>query len=95
MAGRYFLPEEIAQNSPAVIVNQAFVDKFLPGQSPIGQRFVKLGDDPEPILQQIVGVAASTRFNNLREMEGPAIFTPLRDAAGVRRISGLPRRRRR
>ena len=83
MAGRDFLPEEIAQNSPAVIVNQAFVDKFLPGQSPIGQRFVKLGDDPEPILQQIVGVAANTRFNNLREMEGLAIFTPLRDAAGA------------
>ena len=29
-----------------------------------------------------MGVAANTRFNNLREMEGPAIFTPLRDAAG-------------
>jgi putative ABC transport system permease protein len=81
IAGRDFLPEEVAGHSPAVIVNQAFVDKFLPGQNPIGSRFEKLTDDPDPIPQQIVGVVANTRFNNLREAEGPSIYTPLADAA--------------
>jgi hypothetical protein len=83
IAGRDFLPEEIAAKSQAVIVNQAFVDKFLPGQNPIGRTFDKLTDDPDPIPQQIVGVVANIRYNNLREPEGPSIYTPLRDAAGA------------
>jgi putative ABC transport system permease protein len=82
IAGRDFLPEEIAGNSPAVVVNQAFVDKFLPGQNPLGQMFDKLTDDPEPVRQQIVGVVANARFNNLREPEGPSIYSPLRDVTG-------------
>lgn len=83
IAGRDFLPEEIASNSPAVIVNQAFVDKFLPRQNPIGQRLEKLTDDPDPVPQQIVGVVANARYNNLREPEGPSIYTPLRDVNGA------------
>jgi predicted permease len=83
IAGRDFVPEDIARNSTAVIVNQAFVDKFLRGQNPIGQTFDKLTDDPEPVPQQIIGVVANTRFNNLRELEGPSIYSPLRDVAGA------------
>jgi len=83
IAGRDFLPEEIASNSPSVIVNQAFVDKFLQGRNPIGQPFEKLTDDPDPIRQQIIGVVANVRYNNLREPEHPSIYTPLRDAAGA------------
>ena len=83
IAGRDFRPEEIAGDSPAVIVNQAFVDKFYKGQNPIGQTFLKLTDDPDPIRQQIIGVAGNARYNNPREPEGPTIYTPLRDAAGA------------
>ena len=74
LPGRDFLPEEIASKSPVVIANQAFVDEFLPGQNPIGQTFYfyKTGDEPEPdpVPQQIVGVVANARYNNLREPEG-------------------------
>jgi putative ABC transport system permease protein len=83
IAGRDFLPEEIAARSPSVIVNQAFVDKFFPGQNPIGQRFDKITDDPVPVPQQIIGVVANARYNNLREPEQPSIYTPLRYAAGA------------
>ncbi|HEY1340959.1 MAG TPA: ADOP family duplicated permease, partial [Bryobacteraceae bacterium] len=81
IAGRDFLPEEIAANSPSVIVNQAFVHQFLPGRNPIGQRFEKLTDDPDPVPQQIIGVVGNARYNNPREPEGPSIYSPLRDAA--------------
>jgi hypothetical protein len=83
IAGRDFLPEEISTHSPAVIVNQAFADKFYPAQNPIGQTFDNLGDDPEPIPQRIVGVVANIRYNNLRELEGPSIYTQLHEAAGA------------
>ncbi|MGA2738350.1 MAG: ADOP family duplicated permease [Bryobacteraceae bacterium] len=83
ISGRDFLPEEIAANSPSVIVNQAFVDKFYPNQDPIGQTFDKLTDDPDPVTQRIAGVVANFRYNNLRENQGPSIYPPLRDAAGA------------
>ncbi|MGA8027308.1 MAG: ADOP family duplicated permease [Bryobacteraceae bacterium] len=83
IAGRDFLSEEIGSGSSPVIVIQAFVKKFLPGQNPIGQAFEKIGDDPTPLKQRIVGVVANARFNNLREAEGPTIYTPLRDVAGA------------
>ncbi|MFN7996286.1 MAG: ADOP family duplicated permease [Bryobacteraceae bacterium] len=86
LAGRDFLPEEIARNSSSVIVNQAFVEAYLRGRNPIGQRFEKLTDDPEPSAQQIVGVVANARQNNPRELEGPVIYSPLPSAAGATAI---------
>ncbi len=83
IAGRDFLPEEIAAKSPAVIVNQAFIDKFLPGQNAIGQRFEKFGDAPNSVPQQIIGVVANARYNNPREPDRPSIYTPLRSVAGA------------
>jgi predicted permease len=83
ISGRDFLPEEVAGNSPSVIVNQAFVDTFLRGRNPIGQRFEKLGDDPDPVPQQIAGVVGNARWNNLREPEEPTIYSPLRDVGIV------------
>jgi hypothetical protein len=83
IAGRDFLPEELERPSPAVIVNQAFVDRFLPGRNPIGEEFEKLNDDPEPARLRIVGVAANSRWNNVRENEQPTLYTPLREPASA------------
>jgi putative ABC transport system permease protein len=83
IAGRDFLPEEIASKSPSVIVNQAFVDKFCQGQSAVGKQFEKLNDGPDPIPQQIIGVVANARYNNVREPDRPSIYTPLLDTAGA------------
>ncbi|HLJ48164.1 MAG TPA: ABC transporter permease [Bryobacteraceae bacterium] len=83
IAGRDFLPEEIASDSASVIVNQAFVNQYLRGRNPIGETFEKLSDNPEPMRQRIVGVVGNIRYNNLRETERPSIYTPLRDAAGA------------
>jgi predicted permease len=77
IAGRDFRPEEITDDSPSVIVNQAFVNTFFHGQNPIGQRFEKIGDDPDPVRQQIIGVVGNARWNNLREPEEPSIYTPV------------------
>jgi len=83
IAGRDFLPQELSGPSPSVIVNQAFADRFFPHDDATGKTFVKLTDDPDPIPQQIVGVVANVRYNNLRETAGPTIYSPLREAAGA------------
>jgi predicted permease len=82
IAGRDFVPEELDRPSPSVIVNQAFVDRFLGGRNPIGGEFEKLSDDPDPIRHRIVGVAANSRWNNVREDEHPTLYTPVRAPAG-------------
>jgi predicted permease len=76
IAGRDFLPEEITANSGSVIVNQAFVDTFFPGEDPVGKQFEKIGDDPDPVRQHIVGIVGNARWNNLREPVKPSIYTP-------------------
>jgi predicted permease len=81
IAGRDFLPEEIARGSDSAIVNQAFVDAFLPGKNPLGESFDTIGDSPNPVRHQIVGIAGTIHYNNLREPDRPTIYTPLRDAA--------------
>ncbi len=79
IAGRDFLPEEIARGAAPVIVNQAFAGTFLPGRNPIGQTFEKIGDNSVPARLEIVGVVDTIRYNNLRELDYPSIYTPLRD----------------
>jgi predicted permease len=83
IAGRDFFREEGDRATESVIVNQAFVDQFLPGSDLIGRQFEKLTDDPDPVRQQIVGVVGNALWNNLREPDRPTIYSPLRDAAGA------------
>jgi predicted permease len=40
--GRDFGPQDTARSAPAVIVNQSFARRFLPGRSPLGQR-IRIG----------------------------------------------------
>lgn len=91
IAGRDFLPEEIARESDSVIVNQAFVETYLRGANPIGQGFETFSDDTKPVRRQIVGVAASIHYNRPRHDDGPTFYTPLRDNGEA--IPGTTRRR--
>ena len=48
------------------IENQALVDSLLKGTDHVGQQFEKLGDDPDPVPQQIVG----SRKHPLQQSKG-------------------------
>ncbi|MCW5967928.1 MAG: ABC transporter permease [Blastocatellales bacterium] len=55
--GRAFTDEETWQQSNAIIVNEAFADRFFPGEDPIGKRIkAGVGDPP---WSTIVGVVAN------------------------------------
>jgi MacB-like periplasmic core domain len=80
VSGRDFLPEEIAHGSESVIVNQAFVNTFLPGKDPLGEVFETIGgDNPNPVRHKIIGVAGTVHYNNPREPDRPAIYSPIQD----------------
>jgi len=81
--------ERIAPNARAVaIVNQAFVDEYLPGEEPLG-REVKLGleTSEEPWLT-IVGVAANVErfdfFNEMSLARPPVVYRPMAQQARAR-----------
>jgi putative ABC transport system permease protein len=54
--GRDFSLQDRANSLPVYIVNEAFANKFFPGQDPIGQRI-----HGGPAMFQIVGVVANAR----------------------------------
>jgi hypothetical protein len=84
VAGRPFTDADRQGAPPVVIVNEAFVRRFLNGQDPIGhtvQRRVivnrDLGNVPPPPAQEIVGVIADAVYSNPRQSIPPTMFEPL------------------
>ena len=63
----------------AVIVNQAFVQKYLGKENPIGKQFGEMGaaaDHPAFAGYEIIGVVRDTKYNNLRREINATMYTP-------------------
>ncbi|MDT8067988.1 MAG: ABC transporter permease [Terriglobia bacterium] len=75
LRGREFTETDDASHPNVVIVNEAFVRKFLPGQDPIGK---KIGDTTltPKSLREIVGVVADIREASLDGEIMPAEYLP-------------------
>jgi predicted permease len=68
-----------------VIVDQAFVAKFLGKENPLGKRFGQADasqDGPGSPGYEIVGVVRDTKYNDLRREISPMMFTPQSAAFG-------------
>jgi predicted permease len=77
VAGREFTDGDRTGAPPVVVVNQAFVRKFLKGASPLG-RVVTIGIvGPNAGAAEVVGVAADAIYSSLREPVPPTIYFPL------------------
>lgn len=74
-AGRTFDSRDRVDTTPVTVVTEAFVQKFLGGAPPIGQRFSleTQPGDPAPTFE-IVGVAADAKFLDLREQPRPIAY---------------------
>jgi predicted permease len=69
--GRDFLPDETSPG--AALVNQAFVEQFFDGESPVGRTFAK-----GPDRYRVVGVTGDAPYRSLREAILPAAYVPFR-----------------
>jgi predicted permease len=86
--GRGFIPTDESKKPPRVpvIVNQAFVRRFFPGQSAIGRAFgsggagVLMKDDKE-----IVGVVTNAKYRSIREEIPPTVYQPYTETNFVQR----------
>jgi len=98
LRGRAFTRDDVLPAPKAVIVNQAFADKYFAGRDPIG-KWVS-GDQPlasnKPIESGslVVGVVANDRDWTVEAPPQPQLFTPLRDPSDAYIVlrSTLPRK---
>ena len=79
--GRTFSGADAAVGIGPVIVNEAFIDKYLPGGSAVG-RSVLLGK----ARLTIVGVVADAQYDGLRDRPIPLVFSPARDSGPLQSI---------
>jgi len=71
LSGRDFDRHDTMSTEPAVVVNQAFADKFFPAENPIGKH---LGLNWNVEHGVIVGVSANARQTNLAIAPQPTLF---------------------
>jgi putative ABC transport system permease protein len=81
VAGRAFTDRDRLGTPPVVMVNEAFVSRFLPGTDPLGRRLVMGPPDRPSAPMEIVGTVANTRNRGVRAAAAPEMFTPLRQQA--------------
>jgi putative ABC transport system permease protein len=73
--GRDLNSNDDSEHAPAVLVNQAFVKTFLPGENPIGRRISYRSDSVD--WHEIVGVVGDARQQEIEKAIAPQIFIPL------------------
>jgi predicted permease len=75
LAGRDFSDRDQKKAPGVAIVNQLFVEQYMPGQNPVGRHFKVNDGDVE-----IAGVARNARYQALREKQWPLVYMPLKQA---------------
>jgi predicted permease len=74
-AGREFTARDDAGAPKVIVVNEAFVKRYLAGQNPIGARMM-FGSSDHPVFdREIVGVAADSRVD-LRKPAKETVYLP-------------------
>jgi putative ABC transport system permease protein len=77
LAGRDLTDQDIADQAPVVVINDAFARRHFPGESPLGRRLLRQAWWPEmPQSFEIVGVVADERFLGLAQDAEPATYYP-------------------
>lgn len=75
LQGRMFNQHDTATSPKIAVVNRTLAEKYFPGENPIGKVFeTDLEDEDGPI--QIVGIAADTRYADLRSQTPPMFYVP-------------------
>jgi putative ABC transport system permease protein len=74
--GRWFGAQDRPDGAPVVIVNRAFVDRFLQGRAPIGTR-VRIGTGSTARWSAIIGVVGDAHNDGLAAAVQPEVFTSM------------------
>ena len=82
VSGRTFTTDELEQNQPVIIVNQALAAKLWPGQDPLGKHISNTGSSKPgvpPVRYTVIGVQGNARQLSLEDQPRPEITRPMSD----------------
>ncbi|MBA3438660.1 MAG: ABC transporter permease [Pyrinomonadaceae bacterium] len=75
LRGRTFTEQEATEKRGVVVINEAMVRKYFPGEDPIGKRIiVNMSDTPEPT--EIIGVVRDVKQQTLDEEVKAMVYWP-------------------
>lgn len=79
VAGRFFNDSDAADRPGVVIVNEAFVKNFFPGQNPLSRHFAfnDFAQGAPKNWSTIVGIVGDMRHSTVDETPRPQVYTPL------------------
>jgi putative ABC transport system permease protein len=81
IAGRDFTDRDKAGSPSVAIVNEAFLDKFMKGKSPLGRTVLPTSRPDRPAVPlEIVGVVRNAVYRSVREPAPPIMYRPLAQA---------------
>lgn len=80
LSGREFTEHDTDPDS--VIVNQAFVRRYFPGQNALGLQFTRQGLSKTWLPQVIVGIVRDAKYNDLREAPPATVYVPTQSQEG-------------
>ena len=73
LRGRGFGDRDAPEAPRVVVVNQALVDRYWPGQAGVGKRLAFGGNDSKPAWCTVVGVVGNVREESLDAAESPDV----------------------
>jgi putative ABC transport system permease protein len=77
VAGRDFEWRDLGLGAPtAVIVNESFVARYFPGESPMGKRFFRIDGGATLVPQEVIGVVKDAKYTSVREAAPPTVYEP-------------------
>jgi putative ABC transport system permease protein len=78
LQGRWFEDQDRLGSQPVVVVTQRFVDRFYPGENPIGKPIQSMVGMslPEEEPRTVVGVVGDARYDDMGEAPYPAFYFP-------------------
>lgn len=77
LEGRTFSFADNAETDPVALVNRSFVDRFFPGESPLGRRILVGALDSERPWRTIVGVVPDLGVNGSSRSTPEGVYVPL------------------
>jgi predicted permease len=86
LEGRAFTDRDDATRPKVAIINRALMQKFFPGEDPIGKRIGDISLSPDS-MKEIVGVVDDIREGGLNQQIAPAVYYPY--AQNADRFFGL------
>jgi putative ABC transport system permease protein len=79
LSGRLFSDQELAQERHVVLINQAFANRYLPGENPLGRKlviFMKSLEESQNTPSEVVGIVGDVHLDGLDSSVDPIVYWP-------------------